>query len=419
VVREWHSGFGVGLRRALPLRDSAGIAPDFPTRRTCRQGTPAGGGPSTERAASPRGRPRATLPLVPRRLDDLPATVTLEPDALLPPPRFRGVSFESFRPQHASQVSAKQAVMAAVASLHAPTAGGLAPYLKGIWRRARRRTRGPGRRAGGAAGAGLYLDGGFGVGKTHLLAAAFHASDVTPKRYLSFQELVYLIGAHGLRDATGRLGDARLYCIDEFELDDPGNTLIVKTFLAHVMERGALVITTSNAPPTAQGEGRFNASDFRREIQSIAERFAVVRVAGVDHRPALVGGALLPEAALPAPGHGVVEADWDELLVHLAKHHPSRYRAQLERVGTLAVRGVRPIRDQGDALRFVHFIDKAYDLEVPCAFAGAVRLTELFDAGYRDGAYAAKYQRCTSRLGELLHEAAPGGAGPALIPAVA
>src|SRR5690606_33969448 len=102
------------------------------------------------------------------------------------------------------------------------------------------------------SGAGIYLDGGFGVGKTHLLAAAFAEADPPSKRYLTFQELVYLIGTLGRSEAEERLATSGLICIDEFELDDPGNTLIVKSFLAALFAAGGSVVTTSNTSPDAQ-----------------------------------------------------------------------------------------------------------------------------------------------------------------------
>ena len=52
---------------------------------------------------------------------------------------------------------------------------------------------------GGSAPAGpmgLYLDGGFGVGKTHLLASTWHAAP-GPKAYGTFVELTHLVGALG------------------------------------------------------------------------------------------------------------------------------------------------------------------------------------------------------------------------------
>ncbi|MBA2667243.1 MAG: cell division protein ZapE [Trueperaceae bacterium] len=330
---------------------------------------------------------------MPRRLAELPSPATLDLDSLVPPPRFGRVDFDSFVAHDPSQAAARLRVEAAALATRAPQGRRF-----GRWRRRP------------AAPLGLYLDGGFGVGKTHLLAAAFHAAPVASKRYLSFQELVYLIGVMGMRVARERLGDARLYCLDEFELDDPGNTLIVKTFLAHVFESGALVITTSNTPPEAQGAGRFNAEDFVREIQSIAERFTVVPIEGPDARRGLVGGRLLGAEDLPTPPTEVVRATWREFLDHLASHHPSRYRAHLEAAGGIVVEGVEPIGGQNDALRFVHFVDKAYDLRIPLWLSGDrsvgdVAIDDLFDPSYAGGAYAKKYHRASSRLAEILREA--------------
>jgi cell division protein ZapE len=43
---------------------------------------------------------------------------------------------------------------------------------------------------------GVYLDGGYGVGKTHLLASLWPASPA-PKAYCTFVELAHLVGALG------------------------------------------------------------------------------------------------------------------------------------------------------------------------------------------------------------------------------
>jgi cell division protein ZapE len=64
----------------------------------------------------------------------------------------------------------------------------------------------------------MYLDGGYGVGKTHLLAATYHA--VSDQRlYLSFGELAYTISRLGLEPTLAAMDDVRLLCIDEFVLD--------------------------------------------------------------------------------------------------------------------------------------------------------------------------------------------------------
>lgn len=57
----------------------------------------------------------------------------------------------------------------------------------------------------------------------------------------------------------------KLVCIDEFELDDVGDTLIVTRLVRELMDRGTWITVTSNTLPEALGEGRFAAEDFRRD----------------------------------------------------------------------------------------------------------------------------------------------------------
>ncbi len=57
-----------------------------------------------------------------------------------------------------------------------------------------------------------------GVGKTHLLAATYHA--VADQRlYLSFGELAYTSSRLGLEPTLAAMDTTRLLCIDEFELE--------------------------------------------------------------------------------------------------------------------------------------------------------------------------------------------------------
>ena len=254
----------------------------------------------------------------------------------------------------------------------------------------------------------VYLDGGFGVGKTHLLAATFHGFDGR-KFLLSFAELTFTIGALGMLEAVKAFSQAELICIDEFELDDVGNTLVVSRFLGELIPKGVRFVATSNTLPEQLGEGRFNADDFKREIQGIADHFETLRVDGPDyrHRDGLA-------APMPIPDHDLERAfrdfagvkaleTFDGLLIHLARLHPIRFSKLLEGVDAVFLQGLHPIAKQDDALRFVHLIDKLYDREIKL-FASGEALETLFPASYKNGGYAKKYARCISRLGELLRE---------------
>ena len=348
-------------------------------------------------------------------VSDLATPPPPDPTKLVPPPRFANVSFANYEPQHPTQSEARNRLQEFIEARH--FSGQLRPSPEPAARRAWSRLVRLGRpERPQREGAGIYLDGGFGVGKTHLLASAYAAADTPSKRYLTFQELVYLIGTMGREEAERTLATTELICLDEFELDDPGNTLIVKSFLAALFESGGTVVTTSNTPPEAQGQGRFNAEDFKREIQSVAQRFEVVTIGGPDYRQRLTLGDWLPRQVMVrllalADGRAPrLSLDFDELTDLLKSVHPSRYGGLVAQVGTVYLHDVRTIPDQNQALRFVHFVDKLYDSAVQLRATGVVPLGELFDPSYRHSAYHKKHERCLSRLGELLAEAGSSSA---------
>ena len=90
-------------------------------------------------------------------------------------------------------------------------------------------------------------------------------------------------------------------CIDEFELDDPGNTTLISRLLSQLVERGVSVAATSNTLPEQLGEGRFAAQDFLREINTLASIFTTVRIEGPDYRHRGLPPA--PRAAVRRRGH--------------------------------------------------------------------------------------------------------------------
>src|SRR5690606_25092448 len=81
---------------------------------------------------------------------------------------------------------------------------------------------------------GVYLDGGFGVGKTHLLAAIYHAMPARRKYFGSFIEYTALVGALGYQKTVELFRGSQLLCIDEFELDDPGDTMVMTRLLGEL-----------------------------------------------------------------------------------------------------------------------------------------------------------------------------------------
>ncbi|MEN9714429.1 MAG: hypothetical protein RLZZ164_1093 [Actinomycetota bacterium] len=251
--------------------------------------------------------------------------------------------------------------------------------------------------------AGVYLDGGFGVGKTHLLASIYHGYKGT-KAFGAFIAYTSLIGALGFANAVDALRKFELLCIDEFELDDPGDTMMMSRLL-NELSATTKFAATSNTPPNALGEGRFAAADFTREILGISEKFKMVRIEGEDHRhrPTTVElenfNAPQIESWLLGAKHSALD-DFDLLLKHLSKVHPSNYGLLVKGLERLGISGTHVIQDQADALRFVSLIDRAYEEQVAIRAVG-LPTTRLFRADHIEGGFKKKYLRAISRLGAL------------------
>ena len=316
--------------------------------------------------------------------------------AMVPPPRFGDVSFDSYLP-NPDEPSQAAAVRAGKAFAETVTASSRSKsWVKSLFA-----PKEPGKR-------GLYLDGGFGVGKTHLLASLWHAVP-GPKAYGTFVELTHLVGALGFLEAVKRLSEHRLLAIDEFELDDPGDTTLVTRLLSELTAAGTYVAATSNTLPEKLGEGRFAADDFLREIRSLSAQFEVVRVDGPDYRHRGLPDAPDPMTDEQLEAHaeqtpGSTLDDFDALCAHLAKLHPSRYGRLVSDVTAVHLRGVHAAPDQDVALRLVAFADRLYDRAVPVAVSG-LPLSELFTDEMLRGGYRKKYLRAVSRLIALSREA--------------
>ncbi|MFD7701115.1 cell division protein ZapE [Streptomyces caelestis] len=324
---------------------------------------------------------------------------------MVPPPRFDSVRFSTYipDPNQPSQTEAVRVLEGFAAGLDGAAAGDAD----------RRRLFGFGkaRKKAPAGPRGVYLDGGYGVGKTHLLASLWHATPAEPSRkaFGTFVELTNLVGALGFQQTVKTLSGHRLLCIDEFELDDPGDTVLVSTLLGKLVEAGVALAATSNTLPGKLGEGRFAAADFLREIQGLSAHFRALRIDGEDYRH-----RGLPEA--PAPysdevvtrtAHATEGASLDafpDLLDHLARVHPSRYGALTDGLRAVCLTGVRPVPDQSTALRLVVLADRLYDREVP-VLASGLPFDRLFGEEMLKGGYRKKYFRAISRLTALARDA--------------
>ena len=316
--------------------------------------------------------------------------------ALVPPPQFDDATFETYRadPAYPSQQEAKDRLIV--------FSGGGAPAERGgLFRRAKKAPE---------MKPGVYLDGGFGVGKTHLLASIYHAMPARRKYFGSFIEYTALVGALGYQKTVELFRGADLLCIDEFELDDPGDTMVMTRLIGELVPTGTKLAATSNTPPNALGEGRFAAQDFLREIHAMASSFETLRIDGTDYRQRALDGhaqvlddAAYAQALTDASAAGTAsDDDFAGLVRHLASVHPSRYIRLIDGIDTIGIRDVAELDDQSAALRFVAFVDRAYDAQIPVRATGEP-LDRVFAPEMLTGGYRKKYLRAISRLNALTH----------------
>lgn len=307
---------------------------------------------------------------------------------MVPPTMFDDVSFDSYipdpaEPSQAAAVDSCRSFAEDVVARRTPK--------KGLF----------GRRPKVTQGSGIYLDGGFGVGKTHLLTSIYHTCP-EPKAFGTFVELTHVVGALGFNRAVEELSGHSVLCIDEFELDDPGDTMLVSRLLAELTTAGVSVAATSNTLPEQLGEGRFAAKDFMREIRKMSGIFESIRVDGPDYRhrnlppaPDPLSDEELRAEAESTPGATL--DDFDALCAHLGSLHPSKYNRLVDGISGVCLSGVHALPDQSIALRVVVFADRLYDAGIAVRNSGE-KLDAIFTEEMIAGGYRKKYLRATSRL---------------------
>jgi cell division protein ZapE len=330
----------------------------------------------------------AATPVSPGALADRNPTLTGQEIIahLVPPRQFASASLDSYRPDR--DYPSQGAAIAAIRGF----AAGWTSGKGGLFGRKKMPDSRP----------GIYLDGGFGVGKTHLLAALWHAASGR-KYFGTFIEFTALVGALGYQQTVALLKGASLVCIDEFELDDPGDTRLMSRLLSELAASGSRLAATSNTPPNALGVGRFAAQDFLREIDALAAKFEIVRIDGLDYRRRDVEGHAVAltsdefDSQIAASSGVVTVDDFDSLLKTLSRVHPSRYVRLVEGIDTVGIRNVHIFANQTDALRFVAFVDRLYDAQVRVLATGTP-LDGVFPPDMLAGGYRKKYLRAASRL---------------------
>ena len=322
---------------------------------------------------------------------------------LRPPERFSHVSFASYRPQTPSQEQA----------LH---------DARRLTEQIRRRYRGPrlfrGLRGDDGLGAGLYLVGPVGTGKTHLLASMYHA--LHPNVPCAFMHSSQLFRAtERPQDYARALADeARVLLIDEIELDDPAAEVRLIGVLKALRKLGVTVAATSNAEPEKFLSGEFGRDRLERFIsEEFRRQYHVVFVGGEDFRQRLdkpghawIGPPEATRAAMRAEYDAATGAkrwlSFDDLLRLTAEIERTALTRDLATLDGLYLDGIT-VRDTDDALRLLRVVDDLYAEPDPPVlyFTAEEPPGQWFSAAsQRDGlerGIAEKFTRTTSRLSAL------------------
>ena len=216
------------------------------------------------------------------------------------------------------------------------------------------------------ARSGVYLDGGFGVGKTHLLAALWHVSE-GPKAFGTFVEYTNLVGALGFTAAVEAFSAYRTHLYRRVRTRRPGDTVLMSTFLGNVVERGVRVAATSNTLPDRLGRGDSprTTSSGRSRVSHRTSNWCVSRGPTTDiagkWRPALPSN---PPNSNDWPTSRRTRPTTPSPTAGPLTYHPSlAVRPLVADLELLCLADVRRLTDQADALRLVVLVDRLYDAD--------------------------------------------------------
>lgn len=291
---------------------------------------------------------------------------------------------------------------------------------------------------------GLYIWGGVGRGKTFLMDGFYHCLPYRRKRRIHFHN--FMVEVHrelkrlaGEGDPLMALADSierstRLLCLDEFHVDDIADAMILGRLLEALLERGVVLLTTSNYPPDGLYPNGLQRRNFLPAIALLKRELKVLHLdSETDFRMLQMARHPLFMVAtdgktgehmrslfqrLTAGMHAdadddiqvnqvriqvkriareVVWFDFKELCG--GNHDQSDYLEIAHRYPTVFISGIPKlsVENGAEARRFTWLIDVLYD--------NRVKLVAEFEVApellYGEGKHDSESQRITSRLIEM------------------
>ena len=179
---------------------------------------------------------------------------------------------------------------------------------------------------------GMYIWGGVGRGKSLMMDAFFKVSRHKRKRRVHFHEFMREI--HGrLRALSGEedpieaisveiAKELRLLCFDEFHVSDIADAMILGRLLEKLIDRGVVIVLTSNYKPDDLYPNGLQRERFLPAIAILNEKLDVYHLGGgTDHRRRSRGTGPGKEVAIAdracGSDHGEREHGRDLSLIHI------------------------------------------------------------------------------------------------------
>jgi cell division protein ZapE len=289
---------------------------------------------------------------------------------------------------------------------------------------------------------GVYLWGPVGRGKSWLVDL-FQQQQARHSRRLHFQHLMRDVhaGLARLRRrerpldlvAAQMAARARVWCIDEFEVTDIADAMILQALVTALLERGVVLVMTSNTPPARLYAGGLQRERFLPAIALLERQLDVVELAsGPDYRlrqleandtyltssdpqtgtrmaelfRRLAGaagqGALvmtIEDRPVPTRGRAGGLAWFDFAALCEGARSATDYIALAQQLHTVLLSDVPRFDGANDdaARRFIVLIDELYDRRVRLVVSAATEPAELY-SGER---LRRQFERTASRLMEM------------------
>ncbi|MCZ6499965.1 MAG: cell division protein ZapE [Gammaproteobacteria bacterium] len=314
------------------------------------------------------------------------------------------------------------------------------PALSAIWQRLRITLSG---NNGIEPVKGLYLWGGVGRGKTHLMDMFFRALPFKQKQRRHFHRFMYELHEQlkNRKDRQDPLDEiarhiatrTRVICFDEFFVSDIADAMLLGTLFRELFRRGVTLVATSNVPPSLLYKGGLQRERFLPAISAIETHCQVMEIDGTeDFRLRILDEAEIYHSPLDQQAEFNLANYFEKISCNGGKADQSLlicgrpiatrrlangiawfnfgalcdgprsqndYLELARGFHTILVSGV-PAMDSADndrARRFIALVDELYDHKVKLILSAAVPAERL----YQSDRLAFEFRRTVSRLAEM------------------